>query len=82
MPQEAADMLSHLMDAGSWGSVNGFPLHEKYPQYDKIRAVGNQIHARDGLEGMQRVYYWVQSKNAERASFLNYMWDGVGSWRA
>lgn len=51
----------------------------------EIRAIGMTADAFDGFEGMERIHDAAEEETGWRNEIggaLNWMWDGIGEWRA
>jgi len=53
---------------------------EYYPQYRRVRQLGEEIYRADGFEGLQRVAEFVGARGGADVSntVLSHMWEGVG----
>ena len=71
-----------LVEARDWGMKNGWPAFKAYPQYEQIRSIGERIYCKGGVKAMEQAYYYLQAQNPEIVRSLQYIWDGVGDWRA
>lgn len=49
---------------------------------DRVRDLGERIHAAGGFDAMQDVWFDVAEENHRAGSFLDRAWNGVGEWRA
>lgn len=47
----------------------------------RVKEIGKKLCSVGGMDGMQKAYYAAQEKN-RCAALLNYLWDGIGDWRA
>lgn len=68
-----------------WGLKNGFPAVKDYPQYSQVRKLGELIHAKAGLEGMQKACHILRLRVVTREGGGQYLaehsWDGIAGWR-
>jgi len=80
--KEADTLIMLLVEAHQWGESHGFPLFEKYPQYKKIRSIGERIHSKWGFKGMQRVFDIVTTQERVVGRYLDRFWDRIGPWMA
>jgi hypothetical protein len=84
LPAGAEEVLRLVIEACSWGSRNGNPWPlAQYPQYARIRELGNAINGAGGIEAMQRAAAFVDARTRRVAgsmTLLNNMWDGIGGW--
>ena len=74
-------LLSLLEDARDWGRANGWPIYERYPQYERIRRIGEMVDEGGGRSAMQQVHRGIALHDPELGSMLEALWDGVGQWR-
>ncbi len=79
--QQTKPLNSALKSAEIWGKKNGYPLYEKYPQYEKIHMIGEKINQIGGHSGMWIPYNNILENNRMAASFLEGMWHGIGTWQ-
>lgn len=71
-----------LRAAMKWSGQYDFPMYDKYPQYAAIRRIGQSLHDRHGVEGMQHAFYVLARTIPREADMLHQMWHGIGSWQA
>ena len=69
-----------------WGLRNGFPRARDYPQYERVRRLGELIHAKAGYEGMQEACRILQRRVVTRdgggqAWLAEAAWEGIDDWR-
>jgi len=78
--------LVSLCQAGyDWGLQNRFPTVQDYPQYSQVRKLGELIHAKADLEGMQQACHILRQRVVTREGGGQYLaehsWSGIGGWR-
>ena len=72
--------------ANNWGAVNGFPEVEEYPQYARVRQLGEEFYRLAGFGGMQSALRSAQKKlgdyppSALSYAVVKFGWSGVGGW--
>jgi len=83
---ELVTQLTNVVSqANYWGSQNGWPAFKDYPQYDRIRELGEQINSVAGFKGMQRACEEIRRSCSDRgggnaSAPAEYIWDGIGGW--
>ncbi len=82
IPPQAEELLDILLEARAWGLTHHWPPHEQYPQSEKIRSLGMEIHQAFGFDGMQRVAYFIDARNADLTPHLTQFWNGIENWQA
>lgn len=82
VPSQVHKIKSLLGEAMAWGEMNSHPLPEKYPQYEELRALGEELNASFGINGMLVAGYWLSEgqPGAGLGSWLDLFWDGIGDW--
>jgi hypothetical protein len=80
------ELYSVHQEAFEWGQRNGWPLPEKYPQFNKIREIGKNIYEIGGLRGMEQVGQAVimQCLKTRGTGFnimIGYAWQRIGGWQ-
>ena len=70
-----------LITANKWGEGNGYPLYEKYPQYNEVQEIGKKLNDMGGIELMRKAYGEVEG-HIPYPGMSEYWWDGIGSWCA
>jgi Ankyrin repeats (3 copies) len=79
--------LVSLHQAGfDWGLQNRFPVPESYPQYPRVKRLGELIYAKAGYQGMQDACQIIKQRVVTRdgggQDFLaKNGWVGIGGWR-
>ena len=79
------ELVVVVQESTDWAQANGFPAVSDYPQYARIRALGQEINEAAGFRGMQAACQVLKSrirKNspggeswpAEKA------WEGIDGW--
>lgn len=80
------ELIQLVHDADSWGSNNNFPEVEIYPQYQRVRQIGEKFNKLAGLSGMQKALSSTQRRlddfPPQRYSYaiVVYGWTGIGGW--
>lgn len=80
---ELADLVQ---DAHSWGAENGHPEVQSYPQYSRVRELGEEFFRLAGLRGMQSALRSIQRTLADHPpnrygyAIVEYGWSGIGGW--
>jgi hypothetical protein len=82
IPPVAAELYELLVQARAWGRSNGWPVHEEYPQWKRVREIGEMIDEEHGFDEMQRVAYYIDARNRELTSHLTQFWHCIGQWLA
>ncbi|MDD5017647.1 MAG: hypothetical protein PHO15_06070 [Eubacteriales bacterium] len=75
------DLKELVTEANKWGMRNGYPLFEKYPQYDAICEIGQILYDMGGDKQMEKAYMEVY-KQITYPGMSRYWWDGIGGWWA
>jgi len=76
-----------VREANAWGAENGFPEAGEYPQYPRVREIGEEFHRLAGLGGMQASLRSVQKRLGDYPpatfdySVATYGWAGIGNWQ-
>jgi hypothetical protein len=78
-------LIEVVNEANYWGSKNGWPSFDKYPQYDRIRELGVQINNTAGFKGMQRACEQLRMScrdygGGDAKAPAEYSWKGIGGW--
>ena len=76
---EEMELVQLLDEAEEWGGRNNLPVVSEYPQYEKIREVGQHLYD-DGMDNMVRVYNNIGNYNRSHANILNFFWKKIGGW--
>ena len=83
---ELVTQLVRVVDeANEWGQKNHWPAFSKYPQYDRIREIGEQINEVAGFDGMQEACLELQRsckviRGISVSAPAEYSWMGIGGW--
>jgi len=85
----AEEVLGLTLAANDWYGTADYkraeggaiPWPKYYPQYARLRALGEEIYRTGGIEAMQRVGAYVRAR-ARSTVLLENMWDGIGEWLA
>jgi hypothetical protein len=70
-----------VLKANKWGKINGWPLYEKYPEYEEIRSIGKSLNEIGGIE-LMRLAYSAVHENIPYPGMSEYWWDNIGDWEA
>lgn len=69
-----------------FGNKHGYPCFDKYPQYKRVREIGELLHANADFSAMQKAVHFVntnvESEDGGQAALLEYGWSGIGHWLA
>jgi hypothetical protein len=73
-------------EAHAWGNINGLPIPEKYPQFNRIREIGNNLYEINGLMQMEAAAQAleIQSMRYGGTGFnilVGNAWRGIGEWQ-
>lgn len=84
--QLSEELLRVINEAVMWAAAeeekNGdWPEYENYPQYEKIREIGNDLYKQNGFQGMLAGHDHVKNANSYAGSLIERMWDGIGGWQ-
>ena len=80
------ELMQLVRDANAWGSSNSFPEVEIYPQYERVRQIGEEFNKLAGIGGMQKALTSTQRRlddyPPEKYSYaiVVYGWEGIGGW--
>lgn len=80
------ELIQLVRDADAWGSNNGFPEVEQYPQYKRVRQLGEEFNKLAGIGGMQKALSSTQRRLVdfppEKYSYaiIVHGWAGIGGW--
>jgi hypothetical protein len=77
----AAEVLDLMIAAHVWGKSNGWPGAQTYPQYARVRELGEKLYRSGGHQAMEQVAMYVIAEGASRGfggTLLSIMWDGIG----
>ena len=78
------ELVSLSQEGVGWGLRNHFPPIKDYPQYLRIRQLGELIHANAGHEGMQEACRFLKRRVVMCEGGGQYLaehaWDGIGDW--
>lgn len=80
------ELLELVNEANAWGSQNGWPISTKYPQYRRVRQIGEEIDDGYGFETMQAAAHFVKDRciRVEGAGYGTWIlesgWHGIGPW--
>jgi hypothetical protein len=77
---EHQELLALMLDARAWGQAHGSPAFKAYPQYDRVRAVGERLHEAGGLSAMQKGHLHIRHQDPTVSSMLEDFWHGIGTW--
>jgi len=84
--EDLSDLLVEVVqESHEWALANGFPVIEDYPQYQRIRELGEQIHEVAGFQGMQRACAILKarchtSSGGAKSFPAEIAWRGIGGW--
>jgi hypothetical protein len=78
-PAQFADLVKELKVLVAATQAKSFDSWKEYPEYERIREIGESLDEMGGLELMQKAYYSVRTRELY---FSQDWWDGVGSWQA
>ena len=80
---EATDELRSLLrEAYRLSETRGARVFKEYPQYERIRAIGELIHQIGGFEQMQQTYHYFRVSEPMLGIMLDRFWHGIGGWMA
>ncbi len=83
LPSGAEEVLQLILEAYKWGEKKGWPVCNKYPQYNRIRQLGEKINRSGGIGAMRRVAAFVEVRTPFGSmTLLNDMWHLIGEWIA
>jgi hypothetical protein len=71
--KELKVLVTSAAAKGDFGSFQG------YPEYKRIREIGEELNKMGGLELMRKAYYSVSTRELY---FSQHWWDHVGNWEA
>lgn len=67
--------------AGKEEKDGEWPELETYPQYTRIREIGEDLFKAEGFKGMLQGHDYAKEKNSYAGQLIERMWDGIGSWQ-
>ena len=82
------ELMALVPEADAWGRANGHPEVQRYPQYERVRQIGQEFDALGGLAGMQKALLATQRRLADHPpqkysyAIVSHGWSGVGSRQA
>lgn len=83
VPPGSDELVSLVREAEFWwrGQSDRSVSLTTYPQYARIRELGESIHQVGGIAAMQRASLHVRSAWPSFGHTMDHIWKGIGSWR-
>jgi hypothetical protein len=79
------ELVTVVQESHDWAAANDHPEVSTYPQYARIKEIGEQIHELAGVPGLQLARKALQARcrtadGSGKARPAESAWEGIGGW--